>query len=193
MSIGNFDIFTMALGLSMDAFAVAVANGFSMKKVRLRDSLKIGAFFGGFQALMPILGYLSGLTFKSYISAYAHWIAFVVLAFIGGKMIYESHIIEEVERDDEKAEKDGTKTVVLLGLAIATSIDALAVGITLALMVDNIIYPSLFIGGITFALSFAGVYIGKKFGNYFENKIEIIGGAILILIGLKILLEKLFF
>lgn len=193
MGIDLITIFFIAVGLSMDAFAVAVANGFSMKKVRLKDSLKIAAFFGGFQALMPIIGYLSGMSFRNYIYSYAHWIAFVVLSIIGGKMIYESRIIEEAETDNEKDEKDGTRTLILLGLAIATSIDALAVGLSLSLLVANIIYPALFIGVVTFIFSFAGVYIGKKFGNYFESKIEIIGGIILIGIGAKILIEKLFF
>lgn len=193
MKIDFITILFIAVGLSMDAFAVAVTNGFSMKRVKLKDSLKIAAFFGGFQALMPIVGYLSGMSFRNYMSAYAHWIAFILLSIIGGKMIYESKIIDKAEKDRDKCDTDGTRTIVLIGLAIATSIDALAVGLSLALLVDNIIYPALFIGAVTFLLSFVGVYIGKKFGNYFENKIEIVGGIILIVIGLKILIEKLFF
>ena len=181
-------IFLIAVGLSMDAFAVAVTSGFTMKKVELKNALKMALYFGGFQALMPLIGYLAGQSFKGFISSFDHWIAFIVLSAIGGKMIYEAHKIDEIEK-----EKDNTNSFVLLGLAIATSIDALAVGISLSLLVNNIIFPALFIGVVTFIFSFAGVYIGKKFGNFFENKIEVAGGVILIGMGIKILIEHLFF
>ena len=143
-------------------------------------------FFGGFQALMPLLGSLAGLGLRDYIAAYDHWIAFGLLGFIGGKMIYEAFKMEAAEKN-----LDPSNLLILLTLSVATSIDALAVGFTLSLLVSSLAVAVAGIGLITFGLSYAGVAIGKRFGHFFESKIEILGGIILIGIGLKILIEHL--
>lgn len=177
----------IALGLSMDAFAVSVASGITVRPLRVRDALLIGLFFGGFQALMPTVGWLAGLSLKDEIRAYDHWVAFGLLCFIGGKMIYESFFFDEAER-----EVCPLNLVVLLGLAIATSIDALAVGVTFAFLNISILAPVVVIGAITLVLSVAGVYIGRRFGSISEKKIEALGGLILIGIGTKILVEHVY-
>ncbi len=179
-------IIFIALGLAMDAFAVSIASGVTLKKVRLRYAFRVALFFGGFQALMPLLGWLAGNSFSSYIAAFDHWVAFGLLAFIGGKMIYESTVLKEAEK-----KTDPRNLTILFILAIATSIDALAVGLSFSFLNVTIIEPVIIIGVITFLLSFAGVYIGARTGSFFENKIEIIGGIILIGIGIKILIEHL--
>jgi putative Mn2+ efflux pump MntP len=180
------EILFIALGLSMDAFAVSVASGATMKRLHLPNALKMGVFFGGFQALMPVLGWAAGLNMKSFIAGWDHWIAFGLLSAVGGKMLYESFKIKEEE------ECGGPKTCpfdtgTLTVLAIATSIDALAVGLTFSLLQVSIIAPVLVIGLVTFLMSVAGVKIGSAGGHFFENKMEAAGGIILIAIGLKIL------
>lgn len=171
----------------MDAFAVAVTSGFILKKMKFYHAFKIALFFGGFQAIMPVLGWLAGLTVKDYIQAFDHWIAFGLLLFIGGKMIYESFKIKE----EEEKECDPTRFGNLLLLAIATSIDALAVGITFAFLKISILSPVIIIGCVTFILSLTGVYVGNRVGHFFENKLELFGGLVLIGIGVKILIEHL--
>lgn len=181
-----FELFLIAVGLSMDAFAVSVCKGLSTQKLKAKHYLTVGAWFGGFQALMPTLGYLLGSSFEMYINRFDHWIAFILLAAIGGNMIKESFEKDEDKLDDSFA----FKTMLLL--AVATSIDALAVGITFALLPDvNIVAAVCFIGAITFILSAVGLKVGNIFGLKYKSKAEFVGGAILILIGLKILLEHL--
>lgn len=181
------EILLIALGLSMDAFAVSLASGATMKRLEIKNALKMGLFFGGFQTLMPVIGWLAGIGMKSFISGWDHWIAFGLLTFVGGKMIYEAVEIEE-EREGGGSPFD---TGTLFMLAVATSIDALAVGITFSVLSVSIILPVIIIGLVTFAVSAAGVQLGVKGGHFFENKIEIAGGLILFGIGLKILLEHL--
>jgi len=181
-------IFIIAVGLAMDAFAVSIASGVTLKCFQARPAFRVALFFGGFQAIMPVLGWLAGSSFKQYIEAYAHWVAFGLLAFIGGKMIYESFVIKDTE---SKCDPNNITTVFIL--AIATSIDALAVGLSFSVLQVQIITPVIIIGIVTFLLSLAGVYIGGKFGSLFENKIELLGGLVLIGIGVKILFENLFF
>lgn len=186
----TLELLLIALGLSMDAFAVSVASGATMKRLHLPNALKMGLFFGGFQALMPVLGWLAGLGMKEFISGWDHWIAFGLLTAIGGKMLYEAFKIKEEE------ECGGPKTCpfdtgTLTVLAIATSIDALAVGITFSVLSVSIITPVLVIGLVTFLMSVVGVKIGSAGGHFFEHKMEAAGGLILVAIGLKILLEHL--
>ena len=181
-----FSILLIALGLAMDAFAVSIARGFTIKKSRARNALIIATFFGLFQAVMPVIGWASGSLFKGLIASVDHWIAFALLSMIGGKMIYESF---KIKRKDKT---DNTQNFrILFVLAVATSIDALAIGVTFSFLDVAIILPALIIGVITFFLSFLGVFIGNKFGHLFENKVEAIGGIILIAIGIKILIEHL--
>ena len=176
----------IAFGLAMDAFAVSVASGFTIKTLRVGHALRIALFFAVFQAVMPAIGWLAGLSLRNLISEFDHWVAFILLAAIGGKMIYESFKLES-----DKKQIDPLRLNVLLTLSIATSIDALAVGVTFAFLKVAIVWPVAVIGLITFGTSFVGVFIGDKFGHIFESKIEFIGGLILIAIGLKILLEHL--
>ena len=178
-------LFITAVGLSMDAFAVSICKGLAMKKLSLKKALIIGLWFGGFQALMPTIGYALGTRFESYVTGIDHWIAFVLLALIGANMIKEALSDEDQEADDSI----NVKTMFLL--AVATSIDALAVGVTYAFLQVQIIPAVTFIGVITFTLSVAGVKIGNVFGLRYKAKAEITGGVILILMGLKILLEHL--
>ena len=182
------DLLLIAVGLSMDAFAVSVCKGLGMQKLNFKHSLIIALFFGVFQALMPTIGWALGRQFEKYINSIDHWVAFVLLAFIGGKMIYEA-----LSKKSDFNVKDFTLDIKELTiLAIATSIDALAVGITFALLKDVRIIPSVgLIGAVTFELSFLGVVIGNKFGSRFKSKAELTGGIILVGIGLKILFEGL--
>lgn len=184
--MGIIELFLIAFGLSMDAFAVSVCKGLSTRKLQWKHYLLIGLWFGGFQALMPAIGYLLGSAFEQYIKAFDHWVAFFLLVLIGGNMLKEAF-----SKDDEKADASfGVKTMSVL--AVATSIDALAVGITFALLPDvNIGIAVSFIGITTFLLSGAGLKIGNIFGLKYKAKAEMIGGLILILIGTKILLEHL--
>ncbi|MFC1502172.1 manganese efflux pump MntP family protein [bacterium] len=179
-------IVVIAIGLAMDAFAVSVASGFAIRELRIRHALRIAVFFGVFQAVMPIIGWLAGLSLRDWIIHVDHWIAFGLLGFIGIKMIVESSRL-----DPTRKKTDPLKLIVLLILAVATSIDALVVGLTFAILQVSIFIPILVIGLITFCLSFTGVYIGDHFGHFFERKIEIAGGVILIGIGIKILIEHL--
>ncbi|MDO4945434.1 MAG: manganese efflux pump MntP family protein [Ruminococcus sp.] len=185
--MGFIELFLIGVGLSMDAFAVSVCKGLNMQKINMRHAVVIGLFFGGFQALMPFVGWALGKQFEQYITAVDHWIAFALLAFIGGKMVYEA--IKGGD-DDEKIH-DGDKLDIkeLFLLAVATSIDALAVGITFAFLQVSILPSITVIGVTTFAFSVGGVAIGNRFGAKYKNKAELAGGIILILIGLKILLE----
>jgi len=181
------EIFLIGVGLSMDAFAVALCKGLNMKKINLKNTFIIGLFFGGFQALMPLIGWALGRQFENYIKAFDHWIAFGLLAVIGGKMIYESIKGEE----DEVCNEDKLDYKELLILAIATSIDALAVGVSFAFLSVSIYSSIAIIGCTTFAISIGGVFIGHRFGMKLKQNAEIAGGIILVLIGLKILLEHL--
>ena len=181
------ELFLMGVGLSMDAFAVSVCKGLAMPKCTFKKAAIVGLWFGGFQALMPAIGYILGAQFQEAIASIDHWIAFVLLALIGGNMIHEA-----LDNDEEEADASlDVKTMFLL--AVATSIDALAIGITFAFLKVNIIPAVCFIGIVTFIISFAGVKIGNVFGARYKNKAEIVGGVILILLGLKILLEHLGF
>lgn len=181
------ELLILALGLSMDAFAVSICKGLSVPKLRPKHCLICGIYFGGFQALMPLIGWALGIRFQSLITNIDHWIAFVLLAVIGANMIKESFSKEE-ECPDASF---GFKT--MLTLAIATSIDALAVGVTFAFLDVNIVPAVLLIGMTTFVCSAVGVKIGNVFGNRFQSKAEFLGGLVLIGIGLKILIEHLFF
>ena len=178
-------LFLIAVGLSMGAFAGSVCKGLATPKYKLKYSMICGAWFGGFQALMPAVGYLLGVNFKKYITAIDHWIAFVLLALIGFNMIREA-----LKNDDEGADPSFTAKSMSL-LAVATSIDALAIGITFAFLDVNIVAAVLFIGVCTFVISAAGVKIGSAFGTRFKSKAEIAGGVILIILGLRILVEHL--
>lgn len=185
--MGLIELFLIAVGLSTDAFAVSVCKGLAMPKCTFKKAAIVGLWFGGFQALMPAIGYILGAQFQEAIASIDHWIAFVLLALIGGNMIHEA-----LDNDEEEADASlDVKTMFLL--AVATSIDALAIGITFAFLKVNIIPAVCFIGIVTFIISFAGVKIGNVFGARYKNKAEIVGGVILILLGLKILLEHLGF
>lgn len=182
----NFiDIFLIGVALSMDAFAVSICKGLSVKKVGAKHVLTVGVYFGGFQALMPTLGFLLGYRFESFITNIDHWIAFVLLALIGGNMI------REALGEDEDSENDDFSFKAMLPLAVATSIDALAVGISFAFLGVDIVTAALLIGATTFVLSGVGIYVGNIFGSKYKSKAELAGGIVLILIGLKILLEHL--
>ena len=180
-----FEIIAIGVGLAMDAFAVSICKGLSMKKIDWKKAIIIALYFGIFQALMPVLGYFLGSAFSSFVQNVDHWIAFILLAIIGGNMIKDS-TDDEVEKRNDKVD---VKTMILL--AIATSIDALAVGVTFAFFEVNLLLSISIIGIITFVLSFLGVIIGNKFGDKFQNRAELTGGIVLIIIGLKILLEHL--
>lgn len=180
----------MGIGLAMDAFAVSICKGLSMRKVNKKQCFIIALFFGGFQALMPLIGWFLGSQFQEYITRIDHWIAFVLLVFIGGKMMVEA--IRDKEQDVEITEMDPPlKIKELFVLAVATSIDALAVGITFAFLDVPIVEAIIIIGIVTFILSVIGVYVGNFFGNRYKNKAEFIGGLILVVLGIKILLEHL--
>lgn len=182
--MGFIELFLIAVGLSMDAFAVSVCKGLSVKKVGVKHAALAGLYFGGFQFLMPVIGYLLGFRFESVIESIDHWVAFVLLAFIGGNMIKESFGKAEELNDDF-----GVKTMLLM--AIATSIDALAVGITFAFLEVQILPAAGLIGVTTFLLSFVGIYIGNAFGTRYKSRAELAGGIILVVIGVKILFEHL--
>ena len=188
IKMGLVELFLIAIGLSMDAFAVAICKGLNMRKLNNKHTFIIALFFGGFQGIMPLIGWFLGKQFAQYITGFDHWIAFILLAFIGGQMILESF-----KKDNEKCDIDENLDLKeLFMLAIATSIDALAVGITFALIPNTNIWISIIlIGIITFVLSIIGVFIGNKFGARFKSKAEFAGGLILILIGSKILFEHL--
>lgn len=182
------DLMLISIGLAMDAFAVSVCKGLSMKKLDLKGGIITALFFGVFQGVMPMIGYFIGTRFANLISSFSHLVSFGLLAFIGGKMIFEA-FSGDTEEEGGKEYKLDLKELTLL--AIATSIDALAVGIVFAAEKTNLIFSVTMIGVITFALSLLGVYIGHRFGSKYEKGAEIAGGAVLILIGVKLLLGGL--
>ncbi|MCL2839279.1 MAG: manganese efflux pump MntP family protein [Defluviitaleaceae bacterium] len=183
--MGTFAIFMLAIGLSMDAFAVAVSIGLTMPHTGIKKNLIVGLYFGGFQAVMPLIGYLIASRFASHIVAYSHWIAFVLLLFLGGKMI-SSGLKKELDTVESSLSPRH-----MLPLALATSIDALAVGVSLAFLYVDILPAVVLIGVVTFIISGVGVYIGGAVGVKFKSKAAFIGGAMLIMIGVKILLEHI--
>ena len=185
--MGLFEIFMIGVGLSMDAFAASICKGLNMRRLSAKNMLIIGLFFGGFQALMPAVGWILGKQFEVYITSVDHWVAFALLAFIGGKMIYDVFHGDEDGCCNEKTDKLDMKEV--LTLAVATSIDALAVGISFAFLQVEILKAVSVIGVITFVLSAVGVAVGNMFGAKHEKNATLAGGIILILIGLKIQLE----
>lgn len=179
--MGIAELFVLAVGLSMDAFAVSVCKGLSLGKIKARHMCIAGLWFGGFQALMPLIGYFFGSFFSGMITKYAHWIAFVLLVFLGGNMIKEAFGKEEKLEPSMDAKN-------MLLLAVATSIDALAVGVTFAFLETSIIPAVSFIGIITFLCSAAGIKIGSIFGDKYSKKAQVFGGGILVLIGVRILI-----
>ncbi len=192
--MGFFSIFMTGIGLSMDAFAVSLAKGICLKEDEFKFSFRVASFFGGFQAFMPLLGWWFGRYFESYIKSFDHWIAFILLGIIGGKMLIESIKELKADKDTELAtecERDEFSYKKLTILAIATSIDALAVGVSFAFLSVSIVPSITIIGITTFVLSFLAVFLGKKLGQYVQNYAEMIGGVILIGIGIKILIEHL--
>ena len=188
--MGLVELMLMGVGLAMDAFAVSICKGLAMRKVNKKQCFVIALFFGGFQALMPFFGWLLGSQFADKISAIDHWIAFVLLAYIGGKMMAEaiSEKDEVVEIDQMDPPLDIKEMFIL---AIATSIDALAVGITFSFLEVNIVEAITIIGLVTAVISAIGVFVGNIFGNKYKAKAELVGGLILVLLGLKILTEHL--
>ncbi len=183
--MGVIEILAIGIALAMDAFAVSICKGLSMKKINWKNAIIIGLYFGVFQALMPVVGYFLGTTLSGVVEKIDHWIAFILLSIIGGNMIKES-TDDEIEKRNDKID---FRTMIVL--AIATSIDAMAVGVTFAFLKTNLILAISIIGIVTFIISVIGVIIGNKFGDKFQNKAELTGGIILIIIGLKILLEHL--
>jgi manganese efflux pump family protein len=181
-----FTILMIAIGLSIDAFAVSVTGGAAIRALKFGHALRIALAFGIFQALMPVVGWAAGVTLEQYIKDYDHWIAFGLLALIGGRMIYNS-----LSHTPESEPLDILKITTLLLLAVATSIDALAIGVSFALLDVSIVRPVLYIGLVTSALCLVGVYLGNRIGSFFEKKLELFGGVILILIGGRILWEHL--
>ncbi|MBQ3520658.1 MAG: manganese efflux pump [Firmicutes bacterium] len=177
------ELFILAVGLSMDAFAVSICKGLSLCRITPKHMCIAGAWFGGFQALMPLIGYFLGSVFSEIVTKYDHWVAFILLAFIGGNMIKES-----LEKEADSCDASMTMRSMFL-LAIATSIDALAVGVTFAFLNVSIVPAVCFIGIVTFVFSALGVKIGSIFGTKYKSKAELFGGIVLILIGLKIFLE----
>lgn len=188
--MGFAELFLIAVGLSMDAFAVSVCKGLCMKRLNIKQALVIALFFGGFQALMPLVGWALGTSFESYITPIDHWIAFGLLGFIGGKMLWDA-FRENVEEELSCPATSKLDMRELLMLAIATSIDALAVGITFAFLRVDIVLSVGLIGATTFVLALVGVVVGHRFGTRYEKTATIAGGVVLILIGTKILLEHL--
>lgn len=182
--MGHITLIFVAISLAMDAFTVSIAKGISLKAVKSKQAAKVALFFGGFQALMPFIGWFCGQSFEKYITAFSHWIALILLCGIGGKMLYESF-----QDDEDEEDHDPLNTKSLMILAIATSIDALAVGVTFAFLKVNIFLAIALIGIITFIISYFGVILGNKVGKYFKNYAEIVGGIVLIIIGISIFLQ----
>lgn len=183
--MGAIEILLISIGLAMDAFAVSVCKGLAMKKMSWKKAIIIGLYFGIFQAVMPVIGYFLGTTFERFITNVDHWVAFILLVGIGINMVKEAFDKESENRNDNVDVKT------MLVLSIATSIDALAIGITFACLKIHIVMPVITIGLITFIISVIGVKIGNRFGDKYGKKAEIMGGVILILLGIKILLEHL--
>ncbi|MCX6995769.1 MAG: manganese efflux pump MntP family protein [Kiritimatiellaeota bacterium] len=176
----------LAVGLALDCFSVAIATGIGLQRLRVAHALKMAVFFGGFQAVMPVIGWLAGISLRASIAAYDHWVAFVLLTAIGVKMIWETRA------EKKMATLNPENTGLLLLLAIGTSIDALVVGVSLSFLDVSIVIPVLIIGAVTFVLTLAGAYIGGRIGHWFEGRIEILGGVVMILIGMKILANHFF-
>lgn len=183
--MGLLELFVIAVGLSMDAFAVSICKGLSVRELKPKHALTVGVYFGGFQMLMPLIGFALGVRFQSFITSIDHWIAFVLLGLIGANMIRESR-----EQDEENL-SDSFSFGTMLPLAVATSIDALAVGVTFAFLQVSILPAVCFIGATTFILSCIGIRIGHVFGLKYKSRAELFGGTVLILMGIKILLEHL--
>lgn len=183
--MGLLELFVIAVGLSMDAFAVSICKGLSVRELKPKHALTVGVYFGGFQMLMPLIGFALGVRFQSFITSIDHWIAFVLLGLIGANMIRESR-----EQDEENL-SDSFSFGTMLPLAVATSIDALAVGVTFAFLQVSILPAVCFIGATTFILSCIGIRIGHVFGLKYKSRAELFGGAVLILMGTKILIEHL--
>ncbi len=175
-----------ALALSMDAFAISVASGAIIQEQKIRHAFRVALFFGGSQAIMPFLGWLLGRSLQGFIEGVDHWVAFGLLVFVGGKMIYEALMLEPHERKSASV----TRIPTLLILSFATSLDAFAVGITISFLKVAILAPIILIGLITFLVSLAGVFIGDRFGHWFESKVELVGGLVLIAIGCKVLFDS---
>lgn len=187
--MGVLEIIIISIGLAMDAFAVSVCKGLAMKKIDFKKMIIIGLYFGGFQGLMPLIGYLLGTNFESFVTKIDHWIAFILLSIIGINMIKEA--IKSKEECECESHDDSVAFKTMVVLAIATSIDALAVGITLAFLKANLLAVVLSIGLITLVLSMIGVWIGNKFGCKYEKRAQVTGGLILIIMGSKILIEHI--
>ncbi len=185
-----FELLLLAVGLSMDAFAVSVCKGLGMRKVNVKVAVVLGLFFGGFQALMPTIGWALGSQFLWLIAPIDHWIAFGLLAFIGGKMLWDAAREEDGDAGDDDAERIDLREYLML--AVATSIDALAVGISFAALSVNIVAAASFIGVITFGFTLVGVAVGHYFGSRYQKPATIVGGCVLIFIGAKILVQHLF-
>ena len=181
-------IFGIGVALAMDCFAISVATGITVKSLHIAHALRIALFFGGFQAIMPTVGFYAGKGVAQFISGWDHWVVFAVLTFIGGRMIVESF---KIDRAPDESGRNILNLFTLFVLSIATSLDALAVGFSFALMRDAILVPVVVIGLVTFTMSLVGIAIGERLGHFFEKKIETFGGLILIGIGVKILLEHL--
>ena len=179
-------IFGLAIALAMDAFAVALGVGINLSPLTGRHLFRLGFHFGLFQALMPILGWLAGMTVQRWIHAYDHWIAFALLSFVGGKMLYEAF-----QNNETKDGKDPTRGMTLIVLSVATSIDALAVGLSLGMLNISVWTPALFIGLVAGILTVAGLLLGRRCGTIWGKRVEILGGLILCAIGTKILLQHL--
>ena len=182
--MNNIEIFIIALSLSADTFAVSVASGANIKKAPVVNAFKMAIIFALFQSLMPVIGWLAGNGMEKFVSGFSHWIAFSLLSLIGGKMIWESF-----DKNKSK-EKNPFKLSITIFLAIATSIDALAIGVTFSMLNVAIVYPAIIIGIITFLVALLGIFTGRRMAHFFENRIEFFGGTVLIFIGLKILVEN---
>lgn len=206
--MGILELFILAVGLAMDAFAVSICKGLAIEKLSVKHMAIAGLWFGGFQAGMPVIGYLLGSFVKDYITKVDHWIAFILLTIIGGNMLWEAvkSVRERAKKPDVKADSelktevsekkqtdaDVMKPLVMFGMAVATSIDAFTIGITFALLDVNIVIAASFIGIVTFIFSAAGVKIGNVFGEKYEAKAQVAGGIILIILGAKILITSIF-
>jgi putative Mn2+ efflux pump MntP len=186
MFVEIFPVTLIGIGLAMDCFAVSITSGIAIKNLRINNALQIALFFGSFQAFMPVIGWFAGLGLRDFITGVDHWVAFGLLSLIGLKMIYESTKLKS-----DKKEMNPLNIYVLSMLSIATSIDALAIGVSFAFLKISLVTSIIIIGAITFVLSFVGVFVGNRTGHFFENKIELAGGLILIGIGTKILIEHL--
>lgn len=182
--MSTVSLFIMAFGLAMDAFAVSISSGVRLKKVEIRHALLIALFFGGFQAIMPFVGWSAGIRVQDHVAAFDHWIAFLLLLAVGAKMIWESS-----KDEASRVRLDPTRISVLLVLAIATSIDALAIGLSLSFLNTSILLPVLVIGSVTFVMAFIGTYLGTMARHIVGSRVEAVGGLILIAIGIKIVIE----